>query len=1719
MKLFFTPSLSLLLALSFALSTAVADTIKFGNGRYTSMNEGHILTHRTAIWLDLDSFTTQCTACTGTPPEQQTCCQDAVRMIYENGLNSKVDVACGGDGLPACPDPAMLPNRSIQSLAKTLRTNCEITSPSPVFESTNDLVSACNFVSCNPSYYPSEGADSLDQTMKDAISAIPEEFNPQLTGIKTIAGVIIGQWAASDTTVAITECLIGEGTSVIEAESATLKLDSAVAYTVGNSDSQLSTPSPTPTSAATRRLGAAQSRRLETGPTTAATSTIFTEVVISCTDFSCDGTTQTDAILNWYTEIQIAMNNNICSSTLPSGGANSQTQDLYVLWSNIQQNLNAAQVRSLVKILYDIDQNPGANFAENVLTASAYLKVIATTMGACDSYLSSTILANTEFFSQLTSAPGNFFANYAIPKLLTPIYAGLRCLSIYDCQTDVGTFSPTGGTFSCTAFGVSSDGFQTARGYTTKTDVREHSYIAMDNYNIKQCMKSDASGGPDFYDAAKMYRFGAFSRKAQDVYRSIRKFMVSSKQTQLNPNLNDAAYYFSTFNLPANLPSAGPNGVLTVTEGVVSPADANFYGDVLTGQALNQEIPLPLDAAGLSPISDDARYEMSFKLMNFLGTNMYVMREMWDVLHDCKVAADENDQSSGSVKAIDEAAMFGMGNFLEDIYTAYNVATNAIDTSSFTYANQPTAATNGNLWCSNMDKYVPITGQTNSPRFNPSNGNRCSSENENLDTFISILKEVQTYMDTAPPRGDSCEDYLVPKLNELQKILNIPMVMGSLYYLHLGNTNTTPNTSAANDLNQEYSAEAFAFLAPLESSMQSCDSVGATRLLNSIRYRFAVNGPPNYPNGNGDIVIVDTAGDNYMSVEDSYEIMYSMLPCLGLSCADIGDNLNCPDCKKCDDVIPAAFPTTLQADATPNEATWLGQYFEPVTDVNEHAKISKDIADIVTNIENGDHDAAETIYAQGKNSNKGGSKRALRSMARKVPSLAEVQFRSQQNAHGQNWADMRIIMLMNKCKTPNLTQEELNDCAALVGINLVFNVVHPYVSHEQVDCMHDCRLDDINGNVDAKIACNEAAAFYTGYNQPFNNPGDVWSQYGKMEYLSATFFDDPLLNSGAAGSNMYAQNLFKQSQDALLEFEPDCDSIADYTWLLDGLMMSNAVRGFWDTWYFVEQADPNKYEYVQTFAYLIYPMLKMCSPNQAAEFNSRIMTTDNFMADPVNDATFVFNAIQDNYLCMGMSNCEMIGPVIQNPNQETAVGVPGFTVLQKVCLSQPNPTTCYMGSDENKLTNSQYAGPNCQVTPEMTDIEYTFSHNVYPHENIDGDLRAMEHFVDASTYIEAQLVYEEGRNSFKEQCYNADSPLDCTTKMRTVQGFATKDDASMDFKWQKNAEAFYQAQCDRYDTDDDLENFNCDALEFDPATYADFFILNAMKGTELVDLDLDGARPEIVTKVAQATTQNYAMREFTLAATRYCETPTTNGNSVGDYPLFSWDEGVVFSTGRMNRYGDTDAEKRANGILLLNTATKRENEFNPNRSTVDYIQEAVNEGKTILEGQEYLPVDSAKCAALEALVEKMQDRFIVPLLQGIEKYAYNVDVVSSAGAKEKGELFAFSVLAVPQIWACDTDAGDFIWDNVWILGEDIMSGGYKAVYGAIESQFDCLGITCADVGNRGQDAPVCNSPEYAAAYKNAMRLGGGGGAGSTLSVSFALSVAVGVAGLIFGLAM
>ena len=116
-----SPQISLMkLLLQVVLSALLGASIRahgvsFDNGAYNATNAGHILDYRTAIWLDLDSMTDECTACldnvTSTP---QTCCIDAVFDIFVNGRNSYIQEACGSGNLPACPDnPSELSKRTI----------------------------------------------------------------------------------------------------------------------------------------------------------------------------------------------------------------------------------------------------------------------------------------------------------------------------------------------------------------------------------------------------------------------------------------------------------------------------------------------------------------------------------------------------------------------------------------------------------------------------------------------------------------------------------------------------------------------------------------------------------------------------------------------------------------------------------------------------------------------------------------------------------------------------------------------------------------------------------------------------------------------------------------------------------------------------------------------------------------------------------------------------------------------------------------------------------------------------------------------------------------------------------------------------------------------------------------------------------------------------------------------------------------------------------------------------------------------------------------------------------------------------------------------------------------------------------------------------------------------------------------------------------------------
>ena len=100
--------------------------------------------------------------------------------------------------------------------------------------------------------------------------------------------------------------------------------------------------------------------------------------------------------------------------------------------------------------------------------------------------------------------------------------------------------------------------------------------------------------------------------------------------------------------------------------------------------------------------------------------------------------------------------------------------------------------------------------------------------------------------------------------------------------------------------------------------------------------------------------------------------------------------------------------------------------------------------------------------------------------------------------------------------------------------------------------------------------------------------------------------------------------------------------------------------------------------------------------------------------------------------------------------------------------------------------------------------------------------------------------------------------------------------------------------------------------------------------------------------------------------------------------------------------------------------------------------------------------------------------------QGLLKYAWKADPVNGnscngeAGnnaatvaadcAKSWAEGWAFSAAVLPQIAQCDAGAATTIRDNLDVANAEPMKDSVAAVKTAIEGVYDCLGITCTDVG-------------------------------------------------------
>ena len=209
-----------------------------------------------------------------------------------------------------------------------------------------------------------------------------------------------------------------------------------------------------------------------------------------------------------------------------------------------------------------------------------------------------------------------------------------------------------------------------------------------------------------------------------------------------------------------------------------------------------------------------------------------------------------------------------------------------------------------------------------------------------------------------------------------------------------------------------------------------------------------------------------------------------------------------------------------------------------------------------------------------------------------------------------------------------------------------------------------------------------------------------------------------------------------------------------------------------------------------------------------------------------------------------------------------------------------------------------------------------------------------------------------------------------------------------------------------------------------------------------------------------------------------------------------WDTGMAYYYGSLEGEYQTSADNAAKGNLLYALAQKRCAEFGTCATTTDSstiaavntnVQSVTGFGK---QGYDLIYMQKAcNDANLDLAFKGMVSQMTVPLVQGMLKYAWKADPAQSGGscagqagndaatvatnddsagtdcAKSWAEGWAFAAAVLPQVHKCDATAATTIRANLDVASTTgPMTGGVKAVKDAIESVYDCLGISCTDVG-------------------------------------------------------
>jgi len=278
-----------------------------------------------------------------------------------------------------------------------------------------------------------------------------------------------------------------------------------------------------------------------------------------------------------------------------------------------------------------------------------------------------------------------------------------------------------------------------------------------------------------------------------------------------------------------------------------------------------------------------------------------------------------------------------------------------------------------------------------------------------------------------------------------------------------------------------------------------------------------------------------------------------------------------------------------------------------------------------------------------------------------------------------------------------------------------------------------------------------------------------------------------------------------------------------------------------------------------------------------------------------------------------------------------------------------------------------------------------------------------------------------------------------TLKYRTLEKFSTEADGKMSGK----------------------EMFEKYKAYYGVGDYSDKFITAALDGVDetgtLVSMDFSAKDDDFKAASAEGGSKlwniwMYAIWEMEDAIDD-CKDDCTPSETetCNDAPVHAWDEAWAFYTGSLEgKFGSVD------GNLLYRLAENMAQEFGTflagksrvNRDLIDYF----------IEGKQQ--IDAGNCDAAKAFRKEITTAMSIPLIQGTLKNAYDISQGTPSSA-DLATAAAFAGSILPQIANCSSTDAETIKNNMWI---DRTSTDFTAVKTALENNYVCLGVTCADIG-------------------------------------------------------